>query len=136
MRMKPRPVPRWPRVPLGIVGFLALWALIVALGQWYRHATGSRLDTCLFHRLTGWPCPTCGTTRGLLALARGDWRTSFAWNPLVMSGFLVAVLATAGRVLTARTLEIELSPVERRVLIGAGLMVLAVNWAWLIHSHP
>jgi len=30
------------------------------------------LPPCLFHQLTGWHCPGCGSTRALLALMEGD----------------------------------------------------------------
>ena len=44
---------------------------------------------CLFHGLTGLPCPGCGLTTSLLALARGDAQASWAANP---AGFGVAAL--------------------------------------------
>lgn len=34
-------------------------------------------DICLFHRMTGLPCPTCGMTRAWAALLRGQFRMSF-----------------------------------------------------------
>ena len=37
---------------------------------------------CLFHRLTGLPCPACGLTHAWLAAGRGEWRLSWAWHPL------------------------------------------------------
>ena len=44
---------------------------------------------CLFHGLTGVPCPGCGITTSLLALARGDAAASWSANP---AGFGVAAL--------------------------------------------
>lgn len=136
MKIIPRTVPRWPRVPLGIVLFAALWALMVIIARLFTYYTGSDLDACLFHRLTGYSCPTCGTTRGLLAMARGAWRESFAWNPLTMTGALFGVLAVAGRALSARTLDFQFTRLEKRVLIVLGSVFLGINWAWLIYSHP
>jgi hypothetical protein len=136
MKIVSRPVPRWPRIPLGIMGFAGLWALVVIVTQVFKHYTGADLDTCLFHRLTGYSCPTCGTTRGLLALARGAWRESLAWNPMTMTGAVIGSMAVLSRVLTARTVEFQFTPREKRALIIAGLVLLGVNWAWLIYSHP
>ena len=136
MKIVVRPIVRWPQIPLSIFGFISLWALIVVAAHLYAHCTGATLDTCLFHRLTGYSCPTCGTTRGLLAMARGAWRESFAWNPMTMTGAVAGALAVTGRALTARTLVFEFTRVEKRVLLGIGLGILGINWAWLIYSHP
>lgn len=136
MRIIVRPATRWPRILPGLAGFVVLWALVVVCARLYEHHTGSRLDLCLFHRLTGYSCPTCGTTRGLLAMARGDWGQSFAWNPLTMTGGVIGSMAVLGRAITARTLELQLTAVENRILLILGLVLLGLNWAWLIHSHP
>src|SRR5258708_4223181 len=37
---------------------------------------------CLFHKLTGWHCPGCGSLRALFHLAHGHWATAFHFNPL------------------------------------------------------
>jgi Protein of unknown function (DUF2752) len=44
---------------------------------------------CLFRGLTGLPCPGCGITTSLLAVARGDAGASWSANP---AGFAVAAL--------------------------------------------
>jgi hypothetical protein len=44
---------------------------------------------CLFRELTGLPCPGCGITTSVLALARGDVEASWSANP---AGFGVAAL--------------------------------------------
>lgn len=136
MKFTTRSVPRWPQIPIGILLFLGVWGLMVLVTRILGHYYGISPDLCLFHRLTGLSCPTCGTTRGLLALARGDWRASFLWNPMTMvGGWVLAVVLTA-RVFTGRMVDIELTPLERRVFGILGLLILVVNWAWLIHSHP
>ena len=135
MKVVVRTAPRWPGVPLWALLFVALWALVVVTARLVSAWTGTELDTCLFHRFTGLPCPTCGTTRGLLALARGAWGVSWRWNPLTMTGFAVAGLLLLGRLATGRMLEVRLTQPERRCLTALGLVLLALNWAWLIHSQ-
>jgi hypothetical protein len=39
-------------------------------------------------------------------------------------------------VTTAKTVEFQLTPSEKRVLSVVGLVAVVVNWAWLIYSHP
>ena len=45
---------------------------------------------CLFRGLTGLPCPGCGITTSLLALARGDAQASWSANPAGFGGRRVA----------------------------------------------
>jgi hypothetical protein len=37
---------------------------------------------CGLHWLTGLPCPLCGVTRGLFALAKGQWAAALHFNAL------------------------------------------------------
>ena len=73
---------------------------------------------CPFHALTGLPCPLCGSTHALLALAHGDLRAAFGWNPLA------TVLCLLAPVLVRR-------PVAARFTSWIAY-ALAVNWAWLL----
>lgn len=45
---------------------------------------------CPFNRLTGLPCPGCGSTRALFALLRGDFAAYFSYNPFAL--LLLAML--------------------------------------------
>jgi hypothetical protein len=48
-------------------------------------------DLCLFHRITGLPCPTCGLTRSWAALLRGHLGQSLhyhALGPLALAGLV------------------------------------------------
>lgn len=42
-------------------------------------------STCAFLHITGYPCPTCGMTRSVMAIVRGDIHRAYVMNPL---GFL------------------------------------------------
>lgn len=39
---------------------------------------------CLFHRLTGWWCPGCGTTRALHQLLHGNLTAALRFNPVAI----------------------------------------------------
>jgi Protein of unknown function (DUF2752) len=136
MKITLQPVSRWPKIPLWVVGFLVLWAAVAIGARIVGHYTGTEPDLCLFHRLTKKPCPTCGTTRSLLALARGAWRESFLWNPMTMTGAALGSLVVAGRVVTAKKIIFDFTPREKRILGIIGIVILAVNWAWLMYSQP
>ena len=68
------------------------------------------IDLCLWHRVTGLACLTCGLTRAACLFARGLWRESLAMHAagwLLLSGLAVAAVwmgaeAAAGRDLGAR----------------------------------
>jgi hypothetical protein len=46
-----------------------------------------RFRLCAFHWLTGRPCPLCGLTRGLFALAKGHVREAVHFNALTPLAF-------------------------------------------------
>jgi len=44
---------------------------------------------CGFHWLTGRPCPLCGVTRALFALAKGHWTEALGFNLLSPLAFVM-----------------------------------------------
>ena len=92
------------------------------------------LRPCLFHSLTGIPCPTCGGTRSVLALLDGRVAEAASLNPLVFAAtltFLVGGLIAPLWTLvggTAPSLDRPL-PLWLRIAVIA---VVVVNWGWLI----
>jgi len=59
--------------------FAALWSI--------RVPAEPLLHLCGFHWLTGHPCPLCGMTRALFALAKGHWSEAVHFNALAPLGF-------------------------------------------------
>jgi hypothetical protein len=85
---------------------LASASLLAALG-WVAVPAKPSLQFCGFHWLTGRPCPLCGLTRALFALAQGQWTAALHFNALsplafamlfslFWSGPLRSLLWTAG----------------------------------------
>ena len=117
---------RW----LAFVGAVLLIGLLVAA----LHLCGVRV--CLFHRLTGYPCLTCGGTRALAALTVGDVCGAFRIQPLVTAlavGYAGWLAVNAACWITRRQcLSVELSSREKKML-AAILVILAVcNWVYLL----
>lgn len=52
---------------------------------------GSGLVFCFFKNLTGYPCPSCGVTRSVAQLFRGNFLEALYMNPL---GLLVFIIIT------------------------------------------
>lgn len=64
----------------------AAMALFTAL--WYFSVPGDPHERlCGFYWLTGRPCPLCGLTRALFALAKGHWMEAVHFNGLAPLGF-------------------------------------------------
>jgi hypothetical protein len=111
--------------------WLALVASIVAMEQ----ATGNEVVVCWFRALTGAPCPTCGSTRALLALTKGRVLESFAHNPLVVLAAILGAAWLAARVGLGRRLTVTFGVRGRKLawLLAAALFV--ANWAYVIAWH-
>ncbi len=119
---------------LGIVfgGVLALAAVLAV--AWLR--LGLPQPVCHFREWTGLACPTCGSTRMVEALLRGDLATALAWNPLVFFALSAvaawAAVATARQALGHPSLHVVLKRRERAFLRLAAVGALVAHWAYLI----
>jgi hypothetical protein len=113
----------WGGLALSVVALKPLWPVLVPL-----------LRPCLFHSLTGIPCPSCGATRSVLALLDGQIGDAIFYNPLVFAATLVFLIGgllapvwawregTAPRIARPLPLWLRLSVV----------VAIAANWCWLI----
>ena len=108
-------------------------AALIGLSPWAPAVSGS-LWPCTFKNLTGIACPTCGTTRAALALARLDVATAFVHYPLpalVWTLFLGGGLFAAALTLFGRTPPSL--PERLPVWARAGVVsMLLLNWAYSI----
>jgi hypothetical protein len=120
------PWPLW--AVLLVLAWLALGATVLWLGIY----TGRPAEICLFKRLTGLACPTCGFTRGALCLLRGQPGQAWLYNPLLFSALALFFTDAASRLLFGRTVRIHLTQAERRVAWSAAWVLLALNWIYVI----
>jgi hypothetical protein len=69
-----------------VLKFAACGSLLAAL--WFFTVPDTPvLPLCGFHWLTGRPCPFCGLTRAMFALAKGQWAGALNFNVLSPLGF-------------------------------------------------
>ncbi len=96
-------------------------------------AFASQLWHCPFKTLTGFPCPSCGTTRAALALARFDFWGALVSYPLPTIAWLLFLLGGLGAGWLAwqnRPLP-QLPPLSGWTKFAIIAAILA-NWAYAI----
>jgi hypothetical protein len=132
MRMEFEHVSRCPPWPFWAVFVVFVWLGLGGTVVWLSARMGRPICTCLFKRLTGFPCPTCGFTRGALCLLHGRIGQAWLYNPLLFSVLGLFFGTTAVRIFFARRVRIHLTPTERRIAWLLAIALLAVNWAYII----
>lgn len=133
MRVELRRIPasRWPSIPRWAIAVLFLWGAALLAGVWLARRNGVDFVLCQFKRVTGRPCPGCGSTRGVLALLDARPIEAWLWNPLAMSALAVLAGLTLLRAATARRLELELDRPARVLAWTLAAVLLIANWIWL-----
>ncbi len=95
--------------------------------------------SCVFKGITGFPCPTCGTTRSVLYLSQGDIATALAMNPLASLGLIAAVPYFFYSVITLifnlPRMSFILTDREKKAVHATAVMFLLVQWAYLIFTR-
>jgi hypothetical protein len=114
---------------------IGLWLLLVLAGVLLEQRGGPAMETCLLHRLSGQPCPTCGSTRVVLALGQGDWLAALRCNLMVALGLPLGALWLGLRLSLGKALRVDLSPRERSTVLILGLVALLANWVWVLQTQ-
>lgn len=116
-----------------------IWLII----NYYRIvASGHEPGICLFKRVTGIPCPSCGSTRSVIAVLNGDITGALLLNPFGI--IIVFILLVAPFWLLYDVLghqdslfrfynQTEKFLKRRWVFIPAIFLVL-LNWIWNIYK--
>lgn len=92
---------------------------------------------CVFKTVTGYPCPTCGSTRLAVNLLRLDIIAAFLCNPLVfLAGLVFLVWVGYGLYMAVSGRKIQVSLTNREGLVlRLGLAILFIlNWLYLLLS--
>ena len=125
----PRPFPLG--FVLGVVGGIALAGFVLLLPYGI-----PALGGCRFREWTGYPCPTCGGSRSILALSHGRMGQAFIQNPMVFVGILVLagwfMLSLITEVIGRREIEVSLSRAEKTLLRILTVTIPLANWAYLL----
>ena len=117
------------------IGLIATGIVLVA-----GNALGWHLWVCVFHEVTGLPCPGCGLTRGMTAFARGDVRQALHWHPFTpvfALGLVLMVVTTLLREpLRSKVLE-TIARLEARTGITFVLLIALFAFGlWRMMQGP
>ena len=72
-------------------GVIALgWAYVLGLFSFLK---ASAIEFCLVKTILNIPCPSCGVSRGVMSLIKGDFQAGFLYNPLsyVVLGMMIFI---------------------------------------------
>lgn len=125
----------WVPLPRRQTIYLALGTLSIMGGCILAcHLCGLML--CPLKRLTGFPCFTCGSTRAVILLMRGEVTAAFWTQPLIVSLLLLAIPVSLFCLYTSLTRKrlprVSLSKLEKMVFIFLLTNVTLLNWFYLI----
>lgn len=123
---------RRPQWPLWAVLIVLGWLALGGVSVWLSSHLDRAVTLCLFKRVAGLPCLTCGFTRGALCLLRGRPDQTWLYNPLLFSVLALLIAATGIRILFGRSLRIRLTRIEHIVAWLAAAVLLIVNWVYVI----
>jgi hypothetical protein len=96
---------------------------------------------CLFKRLTGIACPSCGVTRSMLALLHGDARIAFHTNPLgvvLLPLLCILPLWISSDFIRSQSSLFRVSERAGQIFMKyrwaavTGITLLIANWGWNI----
>jgi hypothetical protein len=91
--------------------------------------------SCPLHELTGFPCPTCGSSRSIVQLAQGNFLASLTLNPLTALCVTAAILYFCYSFVVALfffpKLDIQLAENEKDVVRFGLIFLVLINWFYL-----
>jgi len=129
-----RATTRWPVVGVWPLALGIVWTALVGAFVLLKPA-GSDATLCVFRNLTGVPCPTCGSSRAVLAVVQGRPLEAIAFNPFVTAVGALAIAWLAVRVGLGRRIEIDLAPRHRTPAWIAIGTLLSANWVYVVLAH-
>lgn len=95
------------------------------------------MPRCIFKLFTGIPCPTCGTTRCIMYILKGEIHKAFNINPLTFISILFIFIYNCYALITVvfrlpRLRDIVLSRRSKVAIRVFIILIFVSNWFYLI----
>ena len=110
---------------------LVCWAVMIC--AWAGVQNRLPMPDCSFLIHTGYPCPSCGMTRSITAIAKGRIVEAFNFHPfgvILLAAIAVVAIVASAEALTGKNLISLLRPSLRWVWIA--LICMLAGWAWVL----
>lgn len=116
----------------------ALGALAILTARFVPFSLFPPLFICPFHRLTGYPCPSCGMTRSFILMSHLDFKAGIKMNPLgglifIFTAIFVSYVVIAVLFRTRRIKIRVTSSSEGNYLRITIVLIVFINWLYLIY---
>ena len=120
-----------------LFGILVLMAYFILCDAPNKNPNG-HFTICMFHNITGYPCPGCGTVRGLKYFFHLDFYNALMMNPLavIIGVYMVVCLvwSTIDHVRGSDSFDRLTSFKPRWWFFAVAVVLLALNWWWNIEK--
>jgi hypothetical protein len=102
-----------------------------------------KISTCIFKLITGFPCPSCGTTRATIQVFHGNFNKAILLNPF---GIIVSLLLIILPILFVIDLIFKknlfnkfknngVKFIQKKAVIIILTTIIILNWIWNINKH-
>lgn len=108
-----------------------------------KYSNDGQISVCMIKNATGYPCPSCGTTRAVQAFFKGNLTGSFLFNPfgiivsfalLVLPFWIGFDLATKRKSFYEAYNKMEVALKQKKIAIPLIILVV-LNWIWNIYKE-
>lgn len=114
----------------------------LAWSYFHNIADATDFGVCMFKQVTTIPCPSCGSTRAIVALIHGNVLQSLSLNPLgiiLTIGLVSLPLWISYDLITRKSSLLHAyrkseSLLNRRWIAIPAIVLVLLNWAWNIYK--
>jgi hypothetical protein len=126
---------------IGIIVICFIGYVWLFFNSYYQSTLASQnVSFCLFKRMVGVPCPSCGSTGAILAVLQGDVYASLQLNPMGLMSFLAMVIIPLwvmfDSILKKDSFYVFYGYIEtvckNKKVAWTGVALVLLNWLWNI----
>ncbi|WP_196890928.1 DUF2752 domain-containing protein [Aureivirga marina] len=129
--------------------FYLITIVVILIGYFYliysyRSNNSSTMAFCFYKNILSFPCPTCGTTRSVLASFKADFYNAiFTFNPLgILYAFLLIVIPVFvcidlifKKSFVYQSYHSILEQLKNKKISIPLILLLILNWIWNIYKE-